>query len=416
MANLIALPEYRGRIADFFLLTFLRDDGNPAEVLATFDGILKKLHSNRDVNILVTFSKDIPTDFEEKFREAVTDKGMNNGRVKLQLMTMLSLCKVIQSALVELESISPQTICNENDLIPRTVFAQDPFSVLEGPGDLNSLLNPIYSYLNFANSYMGLCLADDAEPPSFMVRPTTFLFNGANTLAGENYVLIGSDSIVLNVESHGLSWEKVRDDFQGYYGVDQLVEIGGGEEEFPAFPYCSQGRFQPVYHLDMYITLCGPVENSKGEKEELVLVGELERVEGTEEVEDPLLEPLLKQIGKSLDKTAKELNGKKLGARTCRVVRVPLLLDTSTGNYFSWNNCLVENFGAEKEKILYMPDYVIEEKSEDKLKACQEKFVETVKQEGFEVVPIENDFAYYAMSMRGSLHCMVKVLRRGEYD
>jgi hypothetical protein len=410
-----ALPEYRGKIEEIFLLTFLKSDGTAEQVLETFGGILDAFKKDRKIRILVNFERKVPKTFRSDLAKLFRDKDYNIPEENIFLMSMLDLCGVIRSALLELEPGRTVVDCNEAQLIPATIFAQDPFAVLESDGDLNYLINPIYSHTNFANSYIAQNLADAARSPSYMIRPTLLSFNAANILAGENYILIGKDSVVENQGGDTQDRSELHAQFQAYYGVNHVVEIGS-YDAYRNIPHYSQGKYQPVFHLDMFITLAGPVAVEHEMLVEIVFVGELVVYDLDSQAILTEPNPLMKQITQGLDETAHLLDGMAFGDRLLKVVRIPLLLviNNHYGNYLSWNNALVENHWPRESSTVYLPDYCDSLDHPSSYKSCQDQAIARIEGCGFQVKMVSNRFVYYSLNMRGSLHCMAKAIRRSK--
>lgn len=385
--------------------------------METFSGIFDTFYDGRQFRILVSFPKEVPENFEDDFSKNLKKKNYDPANFFLHFITMADLCKVIESALLELGGGDGCIACEEDALLPRTIFAQDPFSVLEGAHGINYILNCIYPYLNFAYGYIGPALIDQAFNDDYAIKPCQFTFNGANILAGEDYLLIGSDSVTFNADQMGLETAKVLDMFKTYYGVDKIFEIGS-PVQYPKEPTFSQGEWQPVFHIDMYITLGGTINEKNETREEAIFVGKLELIPAnTNEAEIAKQEvaalELLRQVRSNLNKTAKHISSEFTKFQKVKVLRFPLLLDLGTGNYISWNNCLVENYGPGNKRIVYLPDYCTEENSP--YEVYQQQVIDTLEENGFECMLVDNEFLKYALQYRGSLHCMVKVLRRGGY-
>ncbi|MEM7037935.1 MAG: hypothetical protein AAF570_13210 [Bacteroidota bacterium] len=401
---------------EIFLMTFLNSSDSVESVLETFSGILDALHVGRVFRILVSFSAEVPSDFSEKFYDLLQQRNFNPDDFFLHFISMVDLCRVVDAALVELQASEECVTCNENDLLPRTVFAQDQFSVLEGEAGINYILNMIYAYLNFSEGYVGPALIDQAFAFDYGIRPCALTFNGGNVLAGEDFLLIGRDTITSNADTLGLESVEVLERFRQYYGVAYIHEIGS-PTPYPTEPNFSQGRWQPVFHLDMYLTLGGPINKAGADREEVVFVGKLQILpaenEAKSEEEGEEILQMVRKVAKNLDRTALGFP-KQLSAEIgITVLRFPLLLDLETGYYISWNNCLVENMGPGHKRTVYLPDYCTEPDS--RYEPYQQQVIDVLEKAGFDYVLVNNDFLKYSLQYRGSLHCMVKVLRRGKF-
>jgi hypothetical protein len=160
--------------------------------------------------------------------------------------------------------------------------------------------------------------------------------------------------------------------------------------------------------------LAGPVAKENDMLVEIVFVGELVVYDLDTNAIVTELDPLMKQICLGLKETVDMLDGKALGDRRLKVVRIPLLLVISegSGNYLSWNNAMVENHWPKKPSTVYLPDYCDSPDSPEIYKCCQGKAIAKIQDSGFQVEMVSNNFVHYALNDRGSLHCMVKAIRR----
>lgn len=162
------------------------------------------------------------------------------------------------------------------------------------------------------------------------------------------------------------------------------------------------GTVQPLFHIDMFMTLAGRDENGKYR----VLVGDPRMAA------DILGEPVSKYaLAEEFDNIARNL-----AKLNFEVIRNPLpltYLDDPEINERHWyfataNNALVE-IKNEKEKTVWLPTYGYGDWSE--LKKTDEANKKIWENLGFNVVMLE-DFHPFAENT-GSVHCIKKYINRG---
>ena len=157
----------------------------------------------------------------------------------------------------------------------------------------------------------------------------------------------------------------------------------------------------------MFMTLAGKSPQGK----ELILVGD------TRQAKSLLGQPAIPGvISDSFDKIVEQLdNNPNLN---CEVMRIPLDLwldddnDPRTGTFLTYNNCLIEVFGANKN--VYLPAYASVSSSSVNRRTL-DKEIERIFEEdlGFRVTMMEGSYHELCKS-GGSLHCITKTLRREE--
>jgi len=201
--------------------------------------------------------------------------------------------------------------------------------------------------------------------------------------------------------------------------LDKIIITKNGQQ-YKHSMYQWRGTEQPIFHIDVFMTLLGRDEEGK----QLILVGE--PVEGfdksdlddkTLEIANVQLEDAKKRISECIRKLEKDL--KKYNVEY-KILRNPLPLTYYTyGLETSWywasyNNCLVEITGA-GQKTAWLPSYhnpsFHKNSHWEYLKKCDLKNTKIFRENGFTTYLFNNDFHFLA-SRNGSLHCMTKCLNR----
>jgi hypothetical protein len=172
---------------------------------------------------------------------------------------------------------------------------------------------------------------------------------------------------------------------------------------------CVPNARQPIFHLDLYITIAGP-HHQTGKPVALVgsvqraraLVGDLETGESLE-------------AGKILE-AGLDAVADHLGTLGYAVERLPLLPFSNTfltkAAHYTYNNCLVEVWRAPDGSVqrrVTLPEYST--KSNDALTVLDEDAASVWEGLGFTVTIARGEFARVA-ELFGSLRCMTKVLER----
>lgn len=158
------------------------------------------------------------------------------------------------------------------------------------------------------------------------------------------------------------------------------------------------GTSQPVFHLDLYLTLAGPhLETGQP----IALVGSVRRARDVlgqrEEAGD---------ADDALDTLAAHMAS--AGYRVARLPLLPFRTELAPhGAWYSYNNCLVEVFRAAGTTVrrVILPAYGSE------IGALDAEAARVWSGLGFEVPMARGDFATMAQ-LDGSLRCMTKVLDR----
>jgi hypothetical protein len=321
---------------------------------------------------------------------------------------------------------------NKNIIIPFpdhihfSVWAEDGYvAAIDKSTNLTYFIEP-HVFLRYGDSLIADYVSNSIG--NLLDTQAPLYFQGGNLLIGDDFFFIGSDYPAESLQyiqdvlipSPGESRKNfIRRLYNEYLDVKKRVIYIGSNLPVPSekeheifinghkwteilYYGNKEGTMQPLFHIDMFITLVGRNDNGKFQ----VLVG------------DPSL--AFKILGKPLpvhsmqnifDNIAKNLNN--IGFD---VIRNPLPLvymdDTQRREriwYFATsNNALVQN-SKDKGKIVWLPTYGHGNWTE--LIATDNANVAIWKDLGYEVRTL-SDFHPFAENL-GAVHCIKKYLKRG---
>lgn len=269
-----------------------------------------------------------------------------------------------------------------------------------------------------------MTIADDvATQTDTGILQSRLYFQGGNVLGGNVVTLIGYDYIWKNLSRFGFETEdKVLDAFEALFGTE-VCPIGGYASA--AYQYLDEKvhsgyGYQPIFHIDMYVTRTGEIADSG---KEIVLLGrprEAYNAVGKYSLIDEYDNPILDDY---FQETANQLSD------YFEVRELPLLLVASYDEegsidepyYLSFNNVVLENYTDEsgrKVRRVMMPTY---SKSSD-LRGVQydaRRLIEARAEEVWKSLKFEvhrmDDMEYLATGL-GSIHCITKCIKRGAPD
>ena len=295
-----------------------------------------------------------------------------------------------------------------------------------------------------------------AEHTDIKAAHAPLIFHGGNCLAGDDFWLIGRDHMV---ETARLMEQTVGGDctvpvetmFRRHVDTDRtLVVLGGNRADaLPGsvgkreggrlvieVPTDGVGRLQPVFHIDMMVTLLGRdvagvfsimvgsprlADQILGTTSPFALQSEFDAIADTL---DALGHRVLRNPIVHRHKESKALplhRIEALSGETGGAWMKPALAelkalgagpdDPVVPRYWyhvSWNNCLVENAGPAARRV-YLPTYG--HGADAELDVIDQHMAELWQSEGFQPVLLGN-FVPFA-KRQGSLHCIAKVLERG---
>lgn len=308
--------------------------------------------------------------------------------------------------------------------INNTEWAQDAFAVLQNAKGESAFLQPLYASRS-VDKFVSLQLAS-WEALDMMVRPSKLLIEGGNLLAGDNYIIAGKDMLAQNMlHRFEDQWadrkaeqyrQVVETAFLKEFGVDHILWLGF-ERTRESWKNPGTETFQPAFHIDLFVTLGG--KNAEGK--EIVFLGDPEmarsllkgRVNLEQYPHHPGALGHFKDIQLFFDRYAHSRSGTM---PEFQVIPIPLFILQDV--VLSFNNGLTEHRGG--LRAAYLPDYEsseaydIYEKLNPIFRILKAATEDIFRQAGFTKVQWIGPGRFYRKlaMMRGSLHCITKVLRR----
>jgi len=347
------------------------------------------------------------------------------------------------------------------DYISLTDWAEDAYVSLKDAVDGSGYLMEPWEFKR-----AGDALIADAVEEFSDIRATQapLIFQGGNCLIGSDFWLLGKDYFTDTLEllegqrppvklpDEGKTEDVARELFSAYVdkkrkllligtkkplSIREYIGTKSGSEFFLDIAMGGVGTFQPIFHIDMFLSLAGIDDQGKFE----ILVGSpalADELLGTkspfalDDVYDSIAEslsdlgfsvkrnPLVHRptIGKSfslsrLKEIAAQPNNGDLanavselssaGATDTSVVKI------RDWHHVTWNNCLVEN-SVSKGKHVYLPTFGHAPNTD--LKAIDMEMKSIWESLGF-TVHLLGDFNKFA-ERQGVVHCIKKYIDRGE--
>jgi hypothetical protein len=311
----------------------------------------------------------------------------------------------------------------------------------------------------------GDALIADAVEDHTPIRSTQapLIFQGGNCLIGDDFWLIGKDYVADSIYLLEQDWppvrmppdktpeQFVRDLFSEYVDARRRLIVVGSKKRIPVRPcYGTKsggdyfldlaaegtGTFQPIFHIDMFITLLGRLSGQQFE----VMVGDPTLANEALGIETPFaLEEVYDALAQDLEDAGMKVHRNPLvhWPTLGKVQSLRELVDLSreVGNenlipavkelrasgaedgtqvtarswhHITWNNCLVENSRA-FGKHVYLPTFGYGAFST--LSTIDDLMGDTWDGFGFEVHRL-GDFTEFARR-QGVVHCIKKYLERG---
>ena len=351
---------------------------------------------------------------------------------------------------------------------------------------------PLPDYVNFTDwaedGYVAL--TDEADNTAYLMEPWEFpragdaliseavqeyapirsdqaplIFQGGNCLIGNTFWFLGkdyfADSVALlersrppvTIPEGDTSEAFVRRLFSDYIDRERKLVVIGTSKPIPVRQYYGSrensdyfldvtgdgaGTFQPIFHIDMFLTLMG--EDEKGGFRVLVGSPSLgDQLLGTtspyslDDVYDSIAadltaagmnvqrNPLVHRptIGRSftlseLRKLASEPGNEEVVDAVAQLLAAGAKSSTSVSvrswHHVTWNNCLVENSGSKVGRHVYLPTFGHGTNSD--LKKIDDHMEALWAEHDFTVHMLA-DFNSFALRL-GVVHCIKKYLRRGD--
>jgi hypothetical protein len=339
-------------------------------------------------------------------------------------------------------------------------WAEDAFlGVYDTAGGRQHLLEPFYFWRQ-GDSLVADYVEDASE---IRATPSPLVFQGGNCLVGDTFWLMGEDYFVdtfrllqderppVRLPNHpNISSDGVVSLFKQYVDTDrELIRVWTDKEPLPSssrnvatfesgtfyldYVYRGIGRYQPIFHIDMFITLVGrpapdaPFKLMVGspqlaaEVAGIALspyslqsvfdnVAEHLQAQGFDVIRNPL--PVVCVTDKPV--TFAELKKQKLATEVLAdFIALGASEDTQITPrdwyHASTNNCLVQA-SQKKGNRVYLPTFGNEEYPE--LTKVDARMVELWSKQDFTVHPL-GDFHAFARR-QGVVHCIKKYLARGD--
>lgn len=308
-------------------------------------------------------------------------------------------------------------------------WAQDPF-VVKTWGDACLLLQPVHTQ---RMSYHFLPMELAAHPGTrCLVQPCQLYLEGGNVLRGMRHVILGKDLLRINQDLRAemiaqeapLTYRAnvarhqpfaVRE-FAEALGVEEAeVLVLGAETAAPKYTGPREEEktsYQPLFHIDLYLTLGGWYDNRQAQELAFVASPSLADalLAGTKAGERCQVSHATWQA--RFDGAATQLAGAGY-----QVVRLPILL--LGGLCYSWNNCLIEVDGDFRRVTLASYQVPDDQDKHDQLNSSlarvEAQVQATYEAYGFVVHWLREDrYGTFrsVVRQRGGLHCITKVLRR----
>ncbi len=270
---------------------------------------------------------------------------------------------------------------------------------------------------------------------------------GGNVLVAEDFVLIGQDEIV----NSGFTCSGFYKKFQTFFGDEkplitvfskrkeekkpvelstrsakrggdtrELFLVETNDRQFHHDIYRWRGKEQPLFHIDLFITLLG--RNVQGKQ--LILVGkpvigfDIKKLnEDERQLFDYQFDDVQERIEECLQHLKHDLNQNDI---QYEIIRNPLPMTyyrhgfDMSWYWASYNNSLVEVINTDK-KTIWLPRYATNEHPQNPqwndLKKYEQEQIDLLQENDFQVHLFNHDFHFLARKS-GSLHCMTKCLYR----
>lgn len=285
----------------------------------------------------------------------------------------------------------------------------------------------------------------DRHPAGYASRTFPAPIEAGNILIADDFVLVGKDEILRSeyseaqftqyfsrcfgtkkklivVHCNPKDFEPIYEDNREKVKTRSLTKsdvVIDKQTGYQHSIYKWRGKAQPIFHIDLFITLLG--RNSADEQ--IILIGEPTKGLDTHNFNDKEQEIIDEQIKDASDRINECIKNLKQDLSKYnipyKILRNPLPLTYYTyapqtvWYWASYNNCLVEI--SNNEKNVWLPRYHnnedIENQQWQQLLKYDEKNEEVFQQNGFNTYLFNHDFHALATN-NGALHCMTKCLKR----
>ena len=319
-----------------------------------------------------------------------------------------------------------------------TCWAQDPYVALYSSTLNRTILAESNDFNRFDDQTIGCDVG--AQSDTILDFPSYYYLQGGNILCSLDYVLIGKDYVEKNKGRAFLGDEQgVLNAFSGLFDGKKCISVGMQKSiphELRTPPkekgkcvtrLTFSGTWQPVFHIDMFITLTG-IRNEDDQKEILV-IGSLDEAQRTLKDLGLPFSDAFQQLSDAYAEYFKEI-AHQLKAYF-HVLEIPIFPGKASfgyagtqyeTNYFlTYNNVVIENFRDEngaQQKHVFMPTYAKDDTPDSKIDKTEneirvqldKKATKVWEKVGFKVFPMP-DMESFASS-GGAVHCLTKILKR----
>lgn len=308
------------------------------------------------------------------------------------------------------------------------LFIQDPVVPMRNEVNMPILLEPYYAWSKHrGDDPVRVTAGSDVLLSKFvpeilssfgltLSKSTPWFFQGGNVLSSGDFAFLGEDILLKNLHEYAGNLLPKNDDglFQAAVqefndriaetlGVSQVIYPGLPQLHTPLLHAITQPK--TLYHMDLWLTCGGTV----GKGSHLVLVGKLHDYDARDAQWIPV--PSGDPDQDYLDAAATYLEHYSEGGLTFEVRRLPLL--RVDGHLLSYNNCIVETYGAAKQ--VFMPvfaDYLgTDTLPNEKFRVADAMATAIFEDCGLKVRGIDFGMRTLA-SLKAGLHCKVLVLAR----
>ncbi|SER14121.1 hypothetical protein SAMN05216188_10868 [Lentzea xinjiangensis] len=349
------------------------------------------------------------------------------------------------------------------DYVDFTDWAEDAYLALVDADDTEDSHTYLLEPWSFPRSGDSLIADSVEEFTSVRASQAPLVFQGGNCLVGDDFWLLGTDyfldtldlirtgELPVSVPEGRTEVEFARELFGRHVDSTRELHLVGtkrplglkryyatvdGGEYFLDLPGGGTGDLQPIFHIDMFVTLAGPADDGRFR----VLVGSPALADSALGTKSPFaLQAAYDEIAADLEQRGFAVGRNPLVHRPEITQRLPFSAlrdfagtpdgaelrevvaelaaagaqqDTSvqvrSWHHITWNNCLVEN--SSRGKRVYLPTFGHGEHAD--LAVVDDEMDRLWTGLGFSVVRLA-DFNAFA-SRLGVVHCIKKYLSRGE--
>ena len=365
--------------------------------------------------------------------------------------------KMVEKEVKQLKSQIPKDINNTLTIIEKdivgydcsfSVWAQDAVIPAVGKDGKNYLLTSNKPKRTDRRNDGSIAISVAGAKPRYHFSDFDFQLEGGNMLVADDFILIGKDEILHNTTDDKYSKvaeDKFLENFEREIGDERPIffvkapykdykkpekmlmddELERGGELFEVDDHYSKiyswrGTEQPIFHIDLFMTLLG--YNEAGEYE--LLVGEPKRgfdinTPGIDADMYALMDYQVKDAKNRINESIQLLQAEIQNRLNIplKIHRNPLPL-TFTGGlvrshwyWASYNNCIIQN-GS--NKTVWLPTYGHKDGYDihlDYLKKYDIENYEAFLKLGYNAHLLDADFNFFAQK-GGSLHCLSKSISR----